>query len=341
MTRRKTTALARVEAFPVASPEVLVKDAEDYAHASISPATVKTYQRHWAAFVAWCSAAGIDPVPAPGASHRSVELYAAAMGKRNAAIKSIRQMISAIGFAYGSQTNPSPAPARDPRVRRIMKGIAHTGTEDEESAAPFLAAHVQRAVRSLEDRDDLRAARDRALLTLGFSMAARRSELVALDVEDLAFNENGLTVRVGGKRASGRVKRTKANQTAKREEIPIPIGSPECCPVRLTRKWLESSGITSGPVFRRVWKGDAIVGAKRMCSRTVSDVVKGYAAALKLPTDAGRYSGHSLRAGFVTSARKSGVSDKAIMRVTRHKTSVMLDHYDKSNELWKGVVSLL
>jgi integrase len=42
--------------------------------------------------------------------------------------------------------------------------------------------------------EDLAAARDRALLLLGYAGAFRRSELVALDVEDLRFSEAGLYV---------------------------------------------------------------------------------------------------------------------------------------------------
>ena len=42
----------------------------------------------------------------------------------------------------------------------------------------------------------LASLRDRALLLLGFSIAARRSELVALDVADIVKNEHGLMVRI-------------------------------------------------------------------------------------------------------------------------------------------------
>jgi hypothetical protein len=40
-----------------------------------------------------------------------------------------------------------------------------------------------------------------------------------------------------------------------------------------------------------------------------------------------RYSGHSLRAGFVTSAAKAGKSEASIMRTTRHRSSSMLRRY--------------
>jgi len=41
---------------------------------------------------------------------------------------------------------------------------------------------------------DLIGARDRALVLVGFAGAFRRSELVALDIEDCAFGKDGLVV---------------------------------------------------------------------------------------------------------------------------------------------------
>ncbi len=35
--------------------------------------------------------------------------------------------------------------------------------------------------------------------------------------------------------------------------VPLPYGKTELCPVRALTAWLEVAGITSGPVFRRIW----------------------------------------------------------------------------------------
>ena len=94
--------------------------------------------------------------------------------------------------------------------------------------------------------------RDRALLLVGFAGAFRRSELVSLNVRDLKFTNDGLTVTL---------RRSKTDQEGSGRKVGIPYGSsPETCPVRSLRAWLEASGIESGPVFRpinRLWSDSA------------------------------------------------------------------------------------
>ena len=46
------------------------------------------------------------------------------------------------------------------------------------------------------------------------------------------------------------------------------------------------------------------------------------------------YTGHSLRAGFVTEARRRGVPDHVIARHTRHKDLRMLTVYDRPVDLF-------
>ena len=80
--------------------------------------------------------------------------------------------------------------------------------------------------------------RDRALLLIGFAGAFRRSELVALDVEDITDTDDGLRIAV---------RRSKADQEGEGAAVGLPYGSnPATCPVRAWRAWLEVSGITEG-----------------------------------------------------------------------------------------------
>ena len=80
-------------------------------------------------------------------------------------------------------------------------------------------------------------ARDRALILLGFAGAFRRSELLGLDIEDCAFDKDGLTVML---------RRSKTEQGGASRKIGIPYGSnPETCPVRTIQAWIEQTGITA------------------------------------------------------------------------------------------------
>src|SRR5262249_30508052 len=94
--------------------------------------------------------------------------------------------------------------------------------------------------------DPLRAQPHRALLPLGFPGAFRRSELVALNVEDLEFQRNGVVVTL---------RRSKTDQEGESRRIGVPYGSSELTGlVRALLGLLECypADLTRGPVFRAV-----------------------------------------------------------------------------------------
>src|SRR5712671_4857914 len=72
-------------------------------------------------------------------------------------------------------------------------------------------------------------------------------------------------------------------------------------PVKAVRKWMEAAGISEGPIFRPVRKGGKIRD-RRLTAKSVCDLVKAYAGRLGL--NAADFGGHSLRAGFLTSAAR-------------------------------------
>jgi integrase len=80
--------------------------------------------------------------------------------------------------------------------------------------------------------------------------------------------------------------------------------------------WLEASGIEDGPLFRPIRKGGTLIDA-RLAGRSVAIVVKARAQAAGL--DPSRFSGHSLRRGWITSAAEAGADVFRIMDVSRHR----------------------
>jgi integrase len=151
--------------------------------------------------------------------------------------------------------------------------------------------------------------RDRALVTLGWLGAFRRSELVALDVGDVRFTDEGLIVRLAT---------SKTDQEGQGVEKGIPYaGNPATCPVRSLRAWLEAARLESGPLFRPVTRHGQL-GERRLSDRAVALVVKRLAARAGL--EPAVFAGHSLRAGFATTAAQRGKSLDAIMRQTGHKS---------------------
>jgi integrase len=62
----------------------------------------------------------------------------------------------------------------------------------------------------------------------------------------------------------------------------------------------------------------------------IADVVKKYAAAAGL--DVRKFSGHSLRAGFVTESLSGDVPETQIIKVTGHNTTAMLPTYYREKD---------
>jgi integrase len=167
--------------------------------------------------------------------------------------------------------------------------------------------------------------RDCALLLLGFAGAFRRSELVALNVEDLEETPEGLLVII---------RRGKTDQEGLGRKVAIPRGE-IACPIAALKAWLDAAGIVEGALFRPVWNRRAQrVGAQRLTARIVADIVK--AGASRLALDPGSFGAHSLRSGLVTTAVKRGVNLLKICDQTGHKSLEMLRVYCRDAELFVG-----
>jgi integrase len=159
------------------------------------------------------------------------------------------------------------------------------------------------------------------LLLLGFAGAFRRSELVALNVEDLEESELGFKVII---------RQSKTDQEGAGQTIAIIRGS-VACPVAALKAWLAAAGITAGPIFRSVKKGGAVAG--RLPAQSVADIVKTYAERIGL--DPAVFAGHSMRSGFLTSAAQRGASIFKMMDQSRHRSVETLRGYVRDAEIFK------
>lgn len=144
--------------------------------------------------------------------------------------------------------------------------------------------------------------RDRTLLVIGWAAALRKSELVNLDVEHVIFTRDGLVLDL---------LRSKTDQKAEGQQVAFPYGSnPKTCPVRLLENWLSASGITNGPIFRRMDRHGNIMG--RLTDQSARLIVKKHCENVGL--DPKRYGAHSLRSGFCSTAAKADKAKHQIMK---------------------------
>jgi site-specific recombinase XerD len=79
-------------------------------------------------------------------------------------------------------------------VRATVRGIRRSIGAAKVRKVPILAETARAMAQATPNT--LKGARDRALLLLGFAVAFRRSELVALDVADLEETEDGFRIMI-------------------------------------------------------------------------------------------------------------------------------------------------
>lgn len=280
----------------------------EYIQASKAQSTTEGYRRDWRGFTAWCEIRGLQPLPA------NPETVAAYLADRAETLRTstLRRHLAAIAAAH--RTAGRDDPTKHVGVQATWQGIRRTKGVAPSGKAPAITEIIRRMVTALPG--NVLGVRDRALILLGFAGAFRRSELVALDCEDIEATREGLVATL---------RRSKTDQEGVGRRIGIPYGSnPATCPVRAVRAWLADAAIDSGPLFRPVNRHGQVQGS-RLTAQTVALIVKRYAAAAGL--DPRHFSGHSLRAGHATAAAAAGVSERVISRQTGHRSQAMLRRY--------------
>ena len=300
---------------PTVSLDEAQAAAEGYAKGSRSAATWRAYESDWKTFGAWCHSVERPALPATPAT---VALFVAAQAKLGIAPSTLGRRLAAIRLMHVGARFPSPHDAIE--VDEVMRGIRRAWKRPPAQKAPAVDDEIKRMVDAVEPQT-LKGLRDRALLLLGFAGAFRRSELVALDIDHLTAQDEGLSILIAS---------SKTDQEGRGQTVAIPrVKDSPYCPVQAVADWLVAAAITAGPIFRRLHRGDA-VGTSRLTDQSVALVLKALAG--KVGLDPSRYAGHSLRSGFLTSAARNRASIFKMADQSRHKSLDVLRDYVRAGE---------
>ena len=302
---------------PTARAAMALAKAQAYQDAADAPSTLRAYAADLKNFEAWCARHGFQALPA---APDVVGAYLAAAGE-GYAMQTLRRRVAAIARASG--VSGHPLDTKHPAIRETLRGIGRTHGSRGRRSAALTTAELKKFSHVCEA--GLAGARDRALLLICFAGALRRSELVALDVERLTWSDRGVKLLL---------EKSKTDKDGKGAEVMIVFGRHEdTCPARALRLWVDVAAITSGPVFRKVNKGGR-VEARRLSEDAVRQILLRRAAQAGVRgTLAEPVSPHGLRAGFVTTAYRNGVSDEEIMGHTRHRSLATMRSYVRRAKL--------
>jgi site-specific recombinase XerD len=226
--------------------------AADFARASKAKATQEAYGSDFRIFESWCRPRGLSALPATAESLCAFLADQATLGKRASTLGRRLAAVRYFHRAAGYET-----PTSDEKVKAVLSGIRRTI-----GAAPVRkrAATADIVIAMSPTATSLRALRNRAIILLGFAGAFRRSELVALNVDDLEETAEGMLVTLH---------RSKTDQEGLGRRVAIPRGE-IACPVAALRAWLDAAGITEGAIFRRIFNKRAQrVTERRLAPRNV------------------------------------------------------------------------
>jgi site-specific recombinase XerD len=271
----------------------------EFLDAAKAAATRRAYESDWRDFVRWATSNNLDSLPARAEDIAVYLSWLATLGRK---LSTIRRRCAAI--AHSHQQSGFDNPAGHTGVRATLSGIGRTIGSAPAKKSALTVQLLDRVIRKIPT--DLPGLRDRALILVGFAGALRRSELVALELEDLARHPKGLVITV---------RRSKTDQAGAGKTKVIPTGKRLKVPAALDA-WIAAARITSGPLFRGIC--GLRVSADRICAEQVARIIKARVRAAGL--DPRLFAGHSLRSGFITSAADAGASLQSIANHAAHES---------------------
>lgn len=289
---------------------------------SIAESTKRTYASRFGVFSAWCRARGYPDLPTTGQVLQRYATAAVTEGVTPRGAMNLRTLevhLAAIQFVHrmmGHQLADLPTTYR--------KGLRRTLGAPPRKKQWMSLAQLREAVQSLPN--NLKGARDKAILLVAFASGGRRrSEIASMRVEHLR------AAPTGG--FEWTLERSKTDQEGQGFLVAIPkLRNPSLCPTRALVDWLKRTGITAGHVFWPVDRHGNLQRREPLQPRAVADVVK--AAAARLGLDPDEFGGHSLRSGFATDMARKGQRIEDIMARTGHRSLAVAQEYVRAGQLF-------
>jgi site-specific recombinase XerD len=244
------------------------------------------------------------------------------------AYKSDYRDFSLFCVRHGLKSMPSDPKVVSLYLTNLNKlGIKRSKGSIQRGKKPILINHLKQIIEVInkEKLPEIKKIRDKSLILIGFSGGFRRSEIIAIDYEDIEFVDEGMKILV---------RKSKTDQFGEGHLKGIPYFSDQSlCPVELLKKFLEISKIKSGAIFRKFNKGFSLSNS-RLTDQSVALLIKKYLS--KAGFDSASYSGHSLRSGFATVTAEAGSDERSIMAMTGHKTTQMVRRYIREANIFKN-----
>jgi integrase len=286
------------------------------AQGAYPPNTRKAWSCDWASFGSFCEGRGLCPLPASPETVATFVAQCRIEGKKPA---TVRRYLSTIALAH--RVAKLMNPCDDEAVKLEIKGLTNDLSVRQRQARALGWAEIKQFLDTAGE--SLPATRERALICVAYDTMARRSEVVAFDVDDFRFLSDG----------TGRalIRRSKTDQVGEGNTAYLSRTT-----MRYLKLWLDAAEIKEGAVFRRViGRGtaqDLPTGRGRIAERLSVDAIaqafKRVAKWIKMPADeVAQVSGHSIRVGATQDLLALNIDLASVMQAGRWKTNRMPMRY--------------
>ncbi|MCS4139537.1 site-specific recombinase XerD [Salinibacter ruber] len=293
--------------------------ATKYASSSRKSNTEKTYSSSLQDFRKWCNDNGYNWLPS---TEEAIGFYIAERAEE-LALATLEVRLAAIATIHREEGFDPPVRKDEGPLQEVWKGIVREKGRDQDSAPRLSLEGLKKVIDQLPEysagddgptgRLTLKSLRDKALLLVGWAGALRRSELVALQTEDVQFVE--------GEGAKIRIDRSKNDQEGEGHVKGLPYGEDaDTCPVTALKEWMQAAqkevgGPFKGDIFRRFYRGQSIA-EDAITGQSVTDILKDHLQDTNLEAD--EYSSHSLRRGFINRAIVAGAHPRRVKEHSGH-----------------------
>ena len=267
--------------------------------------TLRAYKSDFRDFSAFCSRNGFSSIPT---QPKIVALYITNLSK-SSKFSTLKRRIASISVIH--KLKGHYLDTKHPIIMENLHGIKRTLGTRQKAKKPILINDLKLIIEAIDEKK----LRDKALILIGFAGGFRRSELVNIDIDDIEFVNEGVKILI---------KRSKTDQSGEGSIKAIPyFDNQKFCPVIALKSYMDSKfdKKNGGRIFE-------------ISDKSVALIIKKYAE--KAGLDSSKYSGHSLRSGFATTAAEFGAEERNIMAMTGHKTTQMVRRYIQEANLFKN-----
>jgi len=271
--------------------------------------TLRAYESDYRDFSSFCVKNNFSSLPA---DPKILSLYLTHLSQ-TFKFSTLKRRIASISVVH--KLKGHYIDTKHPVIRENLLGIKRIKGSNQKAKKPILINDLKLIINAISKLNikDIRKTRDKAIILIGFAGGFRRSELVAIDNEDVEFVREGVKIFV---------KRSKTDQSGEGMTKAIPsFDNAFYCPVLHLQDWLAKGKTKKGKIFP-------------ISDKSVALIIKKYANLAGL--DGNKYAGHSLRSGFATSTAESGAEERNIMAMTGHKTTQMVRRYIQEANLFKN-----